>query len=255
MIDSLEIRRSYQESLFQLFRSRAPIGQNDERLLKLFPHLLPEEAMAVLKQRKFIAAPSLMIEDTFHVIGYSPDDNARVAYHGCLPAKSFGPGNILYVERAKKFAKFHWPQKFFRGEFKFVVSFILRFFDRPGAGNDNIKAVWLLVNKDLALILASEKPRSKLLDLGTVYATVNPLEAREAGAVRDTKLTYVCGHCGSPLNDRGCAICSDKEVSCYPDFSLAPLPRPVVEFLKLRGHIFSTDPYLALERERKRSLA
>jgi hypothetical protein len=240
----------YKVGMVNLLKSPEPVESSDENLEILFPHLLLSETRAALNEGKFIAAPPLMRHGTFHVVGSVSGSDERLSYQGCFSQKQHNAGNIKYVKRAGDFSRIHFKKHYFLGEYQFVLNVILR---RFGSLNGGIKALWLLVDEDLAVIVGStKKQRSRLIDSATVFKTVNPVKGREAAALREMKVVYNCASCGSPLRDKGCGVCLEKEIDCYPDFNMGPLPVGAIDYLLKKGHKFAKDPLIALEREKNR---
>lgn len=240
----------YKAGMVDLLRSPEPVETSDGNLEILFPHLLLSEARAALDEEKFIAAPPLMRHGTFHVVG-GVSENGGLSYQGCFSQKHHNVGNIEYIKRAGDFSRVHFKDHYFLGDYQFVLNIVLR---RFGTANGGIKALWLLVDEDPAIIVGSvKKQKSRIVDAATVFRTVNPVKGREAAALREMKVVYNCASCGSSLRDKGCAVCLGKEIDCYPDFNMGPLPEIAAAYLVKKGHKFLTDPSVAREREKNRA--
>lgn len=221
------------------------IEPSESNLEILFPHIFLEEARAALESGKFIATPPLLKRGAFHVIGLGSE--AKLGYYGCFALKRHNAGNILFAKRAVDFGWMHFGKHYFTGNYKFVLNIILRKF---GVETKGLKAIWLLVDQDPAVIIGNSKiPKSRQVNDAVVYKTVNPVKGREAAAFCDMKVVYNCAHCGSPLRDQGCEICKDKEIDCYPDFQMGAMPVAAIEYLILKNHAFSKDPILSHCRE------
>ncbi|MCX6758162.1 MAG: hypothetical protein NTX14_00455 [Candidatus Nealsonbacteria bacterium] len=245
-MDAGDIYGNYKFGMVDLLRSES-VEPSDENLKILFPHLLTEEARSALDAGKFIATPPLMRRGTFHVVGGVSEKDHRLSYFGCFSLEKHNAGNILHSKRATDFGKMHFSGHYFSGNYQFVLNVILRRFGLNGGG---LKAIWLLVDKDPAVIIGETKiVKSRQIDEAIVYKTVNPVKGREAAALRDMKVVYNCAHCGSPLRDQGCEICRDKEIDCYPDFRMGALPPTAIRYLMSKNHRFSKDPFLARARE------
>jgi hypothetical protein len=227
---------------------RSPSAEQSEGNLRmLFPHLLPKEAQGALEGGSFIATPPLMRRGTFHVVGKISENDRGLGYFGCFSLEKHNAGNILFAKRAADFGRMHFGRHYFAGDYQFVLNIILRKFGKDNGGR---KAIWLLIDKDPAVIVGEAKiPKSRQIDDAVVYKTVNPAKGREAAALRDMKIVYNCAHCGSPLRDQGCEVCSNKEIDCYPDFRMGAMPSAAIRYLISKNHRFSKDPFLAQARE------
>ena len=248
----LAIYQAYKIGMTALLRSCDPVMPTDENLQILFPHLMTDEAKEHLEQRRFIATPPLMIKGTYHVLGCHSDDDPRLSYHGCFLKKGHDAGNILFAKRAADYSRIHFADKYLAGDFQFVLNVILR---KLGARSNGLKAVWLLIDQDPAVVIGDTAAhRRQLIEASLVYKTTNPLRGREAAALHEMKVVYHCAHCGKPLRSQGCRICSNKEIDCYPDFQIGPLPETVIKWIESKGHKFTRDLCLTLEKDEHRLL-
>lgn len=241
-------RNAYKEVLRRLLERGLKI--TDPAVWDLLPHLSHNEAKDAIDNRSYIALPPLMFGDSVHIVGPSTNQNGSLHYFGCVEGSKCND-NILFTLRACEFSIRHWEGHFFKGEFEFVLSFILRRFGKPA--ENNMKTVWVFIDKPQCEFIGMiNAPLSELIDESAAFITVNPFKAREAGTRYLTKAVYSCAYCGSPLRDQGCPNCRDRDIDCQPDLNMGPLPPKVINHLLGRNYKFTLDPFIALERERLR---
>lgn len=241
-VQNTPIYDRYKAGMKSLLAARS-VAASDDNMETVFCHLSPEEREKERKKaeekQSFIATPSLMIAKAYHVVKFGPslkDSLPSLEYVCCFQAGCYGAGNILWTERANNFARHHWKDKFFPKEkYVFVLGITLRYF---GGSSGGVKAIWLLINEVPELIFGSTKiPVGEAIDKATAYRTINPLKAKEAGAGRLARQVFNCAVCGAAIQDNGCDICKDQDLSCVPDARIGRLSPAVIDYLKNKGHI------------------
>jgi hypothetical protein len=240
---------------------RLPIvNPTDQDMISLCPHLSPEVAIREFREgTHWLALPPVIVDGAFQIVRFYEGGKTQMppphdVHQPDLDLSGSGrlgvsdsAGRVRFAEEAVDFARKNWKEQLRTDDWIQIIEY--RLIDL--ATFHTIRRATLTMNRDLNEIINDHTaPFSQQIQLATMFATTDPLQATELRGGRASHNLDCCQYCGGGLTYAACLACGRKFDSGGMLGGQIPLTETVEELFTRDGHVFEISPVKAREKDR-----